>query len=326
MHERRLTSFNVLFDGGWLAREFGWLPWEMCSYGLFRQLATEAYEGQRWNLATLQTEVLGYADHNKDPVDDMLRKHGLGKEDMWRLLELEPTEFLKYCALDAEAHWHGYSVLLDACEDLGVVGDALADYHIQDFLNEVELLAEAQFLGIPIDQEKLTAYRTELERKIEDGLAAFHQHADIAPLIKLFNVSTVNEHLKEKPATHTKVGKPAAAYDRWVEKLEQYQQMNFFNVRASKHLIWLFYDKLGYPVRKYTKDPKTKQRTMTPATDKECLLFFGEPGKILFRVKKLMTELNHVKVCLDNVRFTPSIEEYWDSYHAARFGEGRGCG
>lgn len=316
--ERRLTSFNVHFDGGFLLKKYGrWFNWEMCSYGLFMQVATESYPGQHWGLKNLQQDVLGYPTH-KDWVPEALKKHGLSKDDMPKLVDYEPEDFIKYCALDAEAHWQGYFALAEDIDQLQGCSN-IVKYHQVEFMNELKLLVEAQYLGIPVNVPKLMEYQDRISKQIEEGLTAFYGHRDVSPYIEEFNTSVRKLHIESEPKKFRADGKTTAAWEKWKNEVEVFKNTNFFNVASSDHLRWLFYNKCGYPVRKYT-DHDTSP---LPATDKECLLFFGDAGKLLFRTKKLITELRFVKGCLNRVRDIPSSEEYWNSYYKVGFRESR---
>jgi len=302
LRERRLTAFNAQFDGGWLMREYGWLPWEMCSYCLFMELAGERYTGQRWNLERLQTDVLGYPTTNKDDLTVALTEYKLTKDSMYLLIDLAPEMFLRYCALDAEAHLHGYQVLAETCVDMGDVGDVAQAYHLDDVMNEIELLAEQQLRGILIDVARLTVYRNQLEVDIARMKQEWFDRPDVAPHIKWFNETITELHRKSEPTQYTKSGKEAAAWRTWRDKLMTYQVTNFFNINSPEHLCWLFYVRMGLPVPKYTNEDDPDKPSQ-PATDKEALMALGSVGRALLPVKKKITEMNnYIDACLGVVR------------------------
>lgn len=291
LRSRPLTSFNVQFDGGflWAKAGLGWLNWSMCSFGLFRQLATEGHDDQMWNLETLERDVLGWDISNKLEMTEALVRHGLNKSTMWMLAKLEPELFGRYCALDAEAHLQGFEVLADAVSGLGVPGAVLREYHSGDFLTEVRLLIEQQLRGITIDVPKLTSYAEKLQTEIDTGLSGFTTHPDVAPIVAEYNQAVVDEIVKAEPPKFRKDGEITARWEKWKEKVADAKRQTFFNPGSPKQLSWLFYERLGFQPRKWTDDTRK-----TPSTDKEVLPFLGEPGKLLSKTKKKQKELSYV--------------------------------
>jgi hypothetical protein len=295
VQSRPCTSFNVLFDGMvLLACGWGWLNWAMCSFGLFRQLATEGYDGQRWNLETLCRDVLGWpsAENNKAHLASLLGKHGLKKEEMWKLAELEPQAFGEYCAIDAEAHYQAFFALADATYDLpDEVGATLRSYHKNEFLNEVWLLARQQLRGLVINEPKLRKYRGETTDQIEDGLQAFYKNDEVAPALLDFNEQIVAEHRAHEPAATRKDGQPSVLWERWRDKLHIIKTQMHFNAGSGQQLAWLFFEKLGKTPAKYTDGG-------APSVDKSVLPTLGAAGKILAGVKKKQKEMTYVDAVL----------------------------
>lgn len=298
LRARPLTAFNVLFDGGflWAKAGLGWLNWSMCSFGLFRQLATEGHEGQTWKLEALQRDVLGWDVSNKRGIETALARHKLTKADMWRLRDLEFQEFGLYCALDAEAALQGFEELANTVTELGRHGDLLRDYHTKDWMTEVKLLIEQQLRGILIDVPKLQIYRDTLAATIDAGLTEFLAHPEIAPVVTEYNAAQVAELVGAEPPRFNKDGvTQAARWEKWSNKVGRAKQTNYFNPGSTKMLGWLFYDKLGYPVKKWTDSGGR-------STDKEVLPFLGPGGKMLSATKKKVKELSYVDACLAKQR------------------------
>lgn len=289
LHERRLTAFNVLFDGAALqAAGLGWLDWRVCSFGLFRQLATEGFDGQRWNLEALQREVLGWEGSNKADLEALLARHKLKKDTMAQLADLEPEPFGRYCGLDAEAAWQAVGVFDRVLDDLGQPGVALRRYHKEEFMTEVRLLAEQQLRGLAIDVPRLQAYRDQLAHRIEAGTAAWLAMPEVAPAVGAYNLAVVAEHRSRQPEQHTKTGTVAARWTTWERKLSELEAGQHFNPRSRAQLAWLFFDKLGYAPLKFTD-------AGAQSTDKEVLPFLGTPGKHLSGVRKMEKELGYVE-------------------------------
>jgi hypothetical protein len=296
LKSRPLTAFNVLFDGAALQSWTGqWLNWSMCSFGLFFQLSSEGYQGQRWNLEALQRDVLGWRTSNKAELAELLAKHKLRKETMSLLADLEPEAFGTYCAQDAEAAYQAFYELADATFALGPAGETLRRYHKEDFLNEVELLAEAQVRGMHVDVPKLRQFRGMTWLKVQEDLLAFLSHPEVRETIAEYNAAVVAAHRATEPPPTVKSGTPSRRWELWQEKLRRLELANHFNPGSTKQLAWLFFDKLGMVPRKYTD-------TGAPSVDKEVLPFLGAAGRHLSRVRKDEKLLTYVDACLAKQR------------------------
>lgn len=295
LRRRPVTSFNVLFDGGFLwAAGLGWLNWAMCTFGLFRQLATEGFDDQNWKLETFCRDVLGWEESHKGRMDAALARHGLTKSTMWRLSDLEFEEFAFYCATDAEAHLQAFEVLADAVTALGEPGARLREYHREDFLIEVSLLIEQQLRGILTDVEGLEAYSAQLAAEIAAGLESFMTLPEVVPHTAEYNAAVVAHLAGKEPRQFLADGTTISKnWEKWVSKVEAAKATNYFNPGSTKQLRWLLFDKLGYDPKKWTDGgDKTPSQ---PSTSKEVLPFFGAPGKVLAGVKKKQKELGYVK-------------------------------
>jgi hypothetical protein len=297
MSERRLTAFNVMFDGGWLFREFDeWFDWEMCTYGMYRQLSREGHPGQSWKLADAQRDVLGWG--HKDVIPDLLKKHGFNRAEMGKLIDLEPDEFLKYNAWDAEAHWQLYEEFVKVCNGLGKYGKILAKYHMEDFMTSVFCLVEQQMRGLGIDRPKLEDYATQLDRLIDETYNKFLSDPGVYEAHEKMREAVLIQH-KEPEKKTTVSGAPTKAYLKWQVEHEALKEVSIFNPRSDRQMRWLFYEQLGNEVKKYTKSKDNPQ----PSVDKEALLFFGQPGKDLLQTKKYQHELGtFVQGCLKKAR------------------------
>jgi DNA polymerase I-like protein with 3'-5' exonuclease and polymerase domains len=285
---KRLIAFNVIFDASFLYRYCGkWLAWEADTYGLFKQLSSEGFTGQRWNLETLQKDVLGWPSSNKDVLAAALAERKLGKGDMWQL----PPEILgPYCAQDAEAALQGHKYLTQVCRDNKF--DALLDYHRNEFMDMARLMVTQQHAGITVDVESLQSHMTELGVKISHTMQKFHEHSQVAPVIARFNETQLAEYRAKEPEKNTKDGKVSARWQAWSERAANVPK---FNCNSKKQLAWLLYDQLGMKVYKKTKGG-------IPAVDKKVLPSLGEPGKILTAYSKLVKEQGYVTKCLSVVR------------------------
>lgn len=296
LRRRPLTAFNVGFDGLvlWWAG-LGWLNWSMCSFGLFRQLATEGYDNQRWNLEALERDVLGWKYSNKELLAQLLAKHGLAKDRMGQLADLEPEAFGRYCAEDAEAALQGFEELAAATYNFRDAGAKLRQYHAEDFLNEVMLLCEQQLRGLMVDVPKLERYRTELDQQITTATEEFHNHPEVSPHIKEYNKSVVMSLYDKEPPMSKKDGTVSARWLAWDSKVNTARVTMHFNLGSPQQVSWLFFDRLGYTPVKFTDSG-------APSTGKEVLPAFGEPGRLLAAVKKTIKELMYVDATIAKQR------------------------
>lgn len=259
------TSFNVMFDGSFLQKFTGrWLNWVGCSFGLFKQLTSEGWSGQSWSLEQLQLNVLGWAGTNKTAMDAALKERGLGKDAMWQL----PAEILgPYCASDADAAWQGWHVLVEAAQPF----PQLMDYHQRLFMTEVRLLAEQQFRGMRVDQDRLESCRANNEGRIEASMSAFLDHPEVAHHIGSYNQEVEDVWKASEPPRLTKAGEESKNWMKWWERRKK---LPIFNPNSKTQLRWLFFDKLGFKPVKYTE-------TGLPSVSKKVLPAFGEPGMML---------------------------------------------
>lgn len=103
-----LVAHNTVFDGGFLQKSAGrWGNWVGCTYGMFRQLATEGFAGQEWSLEAGMRDVLGWPDSSKAELQVYLSENKMSKADIWKV----PFEIAgPYCALDAEACYQLWQV------------------------------------------------------------------------------------------------------------------------------------------------------------------------------------------------------------------------
>jgi len=178
-----LFAFNMCFDGGWLYHycyKYGSNPDKMleafsgCTLTLFRALANEGYFGQTHSLEVAMETLLLWEDINKHWLKDALARHNLKKGEMWKLIDLEPAEFAKYNALDAEA-----SFQLNAFFIKNLVRHGLMhryQFHLNEEMVQIRELIEQQWVGIKIHQEKLLTYIEALKKKLVETEAAFRNH------------------------------------------------------------------------------------------------------------------------------------------------------
>jgi DNA polymerase I-like protein with 3'-5' exonuclease and polymerase domains len=256
-----------------------WLNWQWCTYGLYKQIATEGYPGQKHGLKHAMVDLLGWDSSNEQGVDQWLIENGYvnkssktpKKSEMWRV----PAEILGYyCAMDAEATWLLYDLF-----NRQVLSDpdfeVLSLYHQDIFMPNVRLIVEQKFHGIHIDIERLEAYRSKLEADIEETKQEFLELPEVAPHAEAYTEAVYAEYKQLTP-------KGTISKDDPRYKL---------NPNSKQQLEWLLFDRLGY---KPTRITETGRRSV----DKNSLPHFGTPGKLLVKQNKLVKELGYVKSCL----------------------------
>lgn len=300
----KLTAFNVLFDGAFLAALTGrWLDWVGCSYALFKQLSSEGYDGQSWRLEVAQLDVLGWSVSNKTLLEDILKERGVSKADMGTL---EPEVLGPYCASDADAAWQLWHHLLTVIAEHDF--KFLMEYHEREFMTEVRLLAESQFLGIQTDLDGLKSYHRDLSGRIDTALNSFLTHQDVAHHIGAYNTAVTGAIDGAAPPRLTAKGVETERWKKWPERRERLIQAQCFNPNSTQQLAWLFYEKI-HRVVKERADQVTiavngkeyeveKTDGGQRSVKKQLLPLFGEPGNLLRDYNKLAKEASYVEAAI----------------------------
>lgn len=334
----QLVSHNVAFDGVWLLRHAHcWYEWYACTLVLFKQLATEGWKGQRWGVEAAQLNLLGWDGTNKEELTTLLHKHGLTKATMWRLDELEPEAFARYCAQDAETSWQ----LLHLFEGVKSEewGLTVWQWHSR-FLTQIQLIAEQQLRGIVIDVDSTRKYAAELGVRAYDLELEFLNHSDVQLNVAEWNEQVVaavrakeptrrdlwHQHRLKEPPNRTKSGERSKRWEQWYsrrleieagprynaqwlawsERLRRAETEQHFNTNSRDQLCWLFFERLGFEPTKQTDEGED-------ALDSKVLRQCGEPGKLLLRYRKTVKELGYVNACLEFTRdgvFRPTIRPH----------------
>ncbi len=288
MARQRLVAHNYTYDGLWLASELGWvIPAHFCTFGAFRQLATEQFLGQRWSLKYAMTEVLGWPEVNNLDLKSWLAENKMGMGQMsWA-----PFDILgRYNALDSAATWQLYKYFLTFKDKFPVWWD----YHTVDYANETTLLIEQQLLGLTIDVEQLIRFGAELDEKIEIKLAEFLARPEVAPHIVEFNRQQVAELIAAEPPQFKKGGGVTSRWLKWQEKVETAKQTSFFNTDSPQQLTWLFYSAMKLRVQRTTKKGE-------PSVDAKAIAQMGRVGGLLLEyrnlrdVRKFVTAVGNVQ-------------------------------
>jgi hypothetical protein len=257
-YEGGLVGHNVFFDGAFLQRDSGhWLKWTHDTYGLYKQLATEGYPGQKWGLKDAQLQLLNWNAKGDVELDEWLvrnnhiadvkKEEKAGyvrvenwedkgerwckprKSEMWRA----PAQILGfYCGLDAASTWQ----LLHEVFIPSINGQPWADvfnwYH-QVFIENVRLMVSQQLSGITINKTMLEKHHVYLNESISKHLDEFLNHSDVRPFATEHNNKIIAE-LKEKeptkfkkqkipkePAQFKKDGTVSKAYLNWQARMSE---------------------------------------------------------------------------------------------------------
>ena len=73
----RLVAFNSLFDGAFLQAWLGaWPGLEGCAYALYKNLSSEGFTGQRWNLKDASVSILGWPERHDTRLRRWLVENG----------------------------------------------------------------------------------------------------------------------------------------------------------------------------------------------------------------------------------------------------------
>lgn len=279
----KLTAFNVMFDGTFLQVATGkWLDWFGCSYGLFKQLSSEGHTGQRWNLDTAISDVLGWSVSTKKVFAEVLKERGLSKGEMWKV---EAPILGVYSSGDADAGWQLWKYLSKVCQDFPF----LMEYHQREFLTEVMLLAEQQIRGMYVDRPRLQIYHDLLATRIQEAMEGFLNHGLVAPHIAEYNENIRQQWVAKEPPRTNKNGSESVRWDKWKEHEHKLVQ---FNPNSKQQLEILLFDKIGNKATKFTEGGRR-------AVDKKILPSLGEPGQLLNKYNLLVKERSYVAVALE---------------------------
>lgn len=269
-----LIAHNVFFDSAFLYRDLTeWMPWRFCTYGLYRQLANEGFQGQSWSLKSAQIDLLGWEETNEKELDQWLVTHGHWKtpskseKDNHYLIMTEngerwvkpdkskmseaPADILGYyCALDAYSTYHLFDkVLLPAILNLPVplAVTQFFLYH-DEFIKQVKLHVYQQLRGIKIDQEMLENHLKFLTKEIENKKQEFLVHPEVSEYIKEYNQNIYKEYKNKEPAKYRKppkIGKEPAKFTKSGEASKVWINWDKKRQRANEPVVsknWLTWE------------------------------------------------------------------------------------
>jgi DNA polymerase I-like protein with 3'-5' exonuclease and polymerase domains len=290
--KQRLVAHNAVFDCGWLYTKTGQMPnIHACTLVLFKLLATEGWDQQRWGLKTAMTDILGWRETNEADLDNWLKDNKLKKSDMAKA----PWEILgKYNAMDTAATWQLYKHFMATIEEHGWQENVMA-FQSEDFVNLMELLIEQQFKGLTIDMENHFKFDKKIETQIQNKKSQFLSHPKVKSHVEYYQQVLVEELVKTLPEQYTKTGKVAANYTKKIEKIEATKQRLDFNIDSGKQLQWLMYDRLFF-------ECPLKTPGGAVVVGKKAFTYWGELGIIMKEYRELrdrrkfVTSLGEVQI------------------------------
>ena len=297
-----LIAHNYVFDGAWIKRYTGQNPlaW-FDTYGMFRQLATEGWDEQRWGLKTAMTDVLGWPEPNDSDLTNWLKANGHKKHDLAKA----PWELLgPYNALDAGATWQLYEYFMSVLRQYDW-GDLLLNYHQNEHLGEIQLLIEQQFSGMKLDIAQLKAYDHKLVTEMKKLVQEFKEIPEIKSVLERRYQKNSPTMETTAPKKHKKDGTVSKIWLKWKQKQFEAEQTGIwkfakagnklkwrpFNINSVADLKTLFFDELGYPVREKTDKNE-------PSISKKTLPYIGDGGIYLNKYRLLRDEYKFVRAAL----------------------------
>jgi DNA polymerase I-like protein with 3'-5' exonuclease and polymerase domains len=266
-----MVGHNVFFDGAFLQRDSGkWLDWRYDTYGLYKQLATEGYAGQKWGLKDAQIQLLNYDMKGDVELDEWLVHNGYisdiklnktdgyvyvkdregkgerwcraRKSEMWRA----PAEILGYyCGVDAASTYQ----LLTECFLPSIKNEpyeeSFLEYHSL-FMDNVRLHVDQQLSGITIDKQMLEEHHTYLLENISKHYDNFINHPEIRPYATEYNQIVIDELKQKEPIKYKKVKWPkepaklkkdGSVSKAWIKYQEKINLLNEQGPQLTAHWI-----------------------------------------------------------------------------------------
>jgi DNA polymerase I-like protein with 3'-5' exonuclease and polymerase domains len=292
LETKKLTAFNVAFDGRLVLRDTGkWAQWVTCTYGLFRQLSQDRdSEEFRWNLESLEEEVLGWPESHKQRLIDLLKEHGLSKSSMGELAWKEPEEFAYYGALDAEAAWQAHCYFRKVLrENIDTWGKTLAQFHTNEFLTQCRYLAEQNLRGMAIDRPRLLAFKEQSEKALTKIRKELLEIPEIQPWLEERRHEEAKLLVGQEPPKFKKDGVVTKRWEQWEARTKTVcTKEDAVNWNSKDHLADLFFRFLGF------KPERLSQKTKRPVVDKFALQQLGPIGQRLLDHNKLVKMLGYV--------------------------------
>ena len=269
-------AFNTTFDGMFIElklREYLGTPNGTHinivgdSYVLWKMLSNEGYFLQNWRLETAITNVLGWPINTKETTGDLLKKRGLSKGNMSKLMDTDIEVFMDYCQQDAVASYQ----LLEHCTATCIASEfqMTLDTHAVLFTTLIKCTIEQKLSGVDVLLDDAIEYADELESKLAKMDAQFLNLPNIKPIIDSYNAPILEAYTKPTSTTKTiwakKADKPwesdewtkgerkntakwEVEFGSWYKTItsvrfpKRSKPVKTFNVDSTKQLKWLLYE------------------------------------------------------------------------------------
>ena len=281
-NHKGLIAHNAMFEAGVTFAMTKISPAILCcTRGLAMQLAGEGSPGQSWGLKALARELLGWEDWSK----------GL---DMGNCMGMDWEVLGRYNQIDSAATWELFCMMREIVDQhKDTWGQFFWEYHQQDFLNLVDLQVETYFHGLNIEVESTQLYSQTVGQEILDKKAIFLEHEDIAPGVKAFNDSVIDEFQKglNLIPKFKKDGKTTVRWKIAIQTLEELKASQNFNINSAKHLCWLFYEYLKI-------EPPQLTKSGAPSVAAESLERIPIYGELILDYRSSIATFNFLRALL----------------------------
>jgi len=332
--KQELIAHNVVYDSAVLERlvrdhnlpttlSKDW-PWKWDTMSMYHHLSQDEWLGQSKGLKAAQVDILGWEDKGDIELDAWLASQGLGKGDMWQA----PDEILgKYGCYDVQSTYQLYQHLLPQLQKFP---DAV------EFISEIEVpyhyrsIVEMRFYGIKMDLQKLCLLQGDLKTNIEAFNSDFITDIDVAKWATSVDILKLKELNEQEPPKLTKTGKVTKRWEKWEEKITNYEPAHWLNTNSKAQLRDLFFNhlyevsevrpvkgfdgnqkefkggKLLWEVDIFVEDTKITHEWAAKTSDipvsKELLPKLGEVGQMLYDYNKDVKLLGYVKGMIESLK------------------------
>jgi DNA polymerase I-like protein with 3'-5' exonuclease and polymerase domains len=236
----------------------------------------------------------------------------------------------KYCCLDADATYQIWTLVFrPKLKNFPPLEIWMREVYVE----YIKIHVEQRLRGILVDGEFLLEYRAELYQKVKDidatlrfrfkeELLEWKEEKILSSLRKEEPEKFKDAPPKKEPKRFKKNGeattawlkwehyenarklgllkKPTAKWKSWELKRQKAEEGDLFNFGSGPQRAWLFYQKLGYPIKIVTDKG-------APGTGESALLGFGEDGKILLELIQTNKEISSIDSFLSLIEETGKL-------------------
>lgn len=327
-NHKGIIAHNWYFDGQWLEHSYpGQVSAYLCTYMVYKMLATEGWPGQKWGLKDAQIELLGWTETNDIELSQWLVQNGYHKQnmaplkgEMWRA----PVDILgKYCILDADSTYLLYTLVL---EPVLRKYPGTHEYLAGPYMHLLQQLITQRLKGMVVDLDAMRKTAADMRTKLDATDQSIDELPDVVLAMREFREARVQEFLATEPARYKKFdlgtepvryrksdGAQTVSWTKWNEKRERgpEQSKNWenwverrkaidagenpdyqFNIRSGDQLRWLLFERLGYESLDSTESG-------LPSVSTDVLAAYGPLGKALVGRSELEKQLSYVDAYIE---------------------------